>query len=532
MGMITGVLVAVLLGWAAVAEAAVTVTARCDLGETIAGALTGLNAGGRSGLPVVVRVRGTCNENVVLEADGITLQGVGEAPTIAAPDAAEPAIAIEGVRRIVIQGLAITGGDVGVLGRRGASFDLKGSTVSGAARFGVAASFNTVATVQDCTVSGNGSHGVVASNGSSAVVTGGSVSGNTGAGILAFQNSLLRIGQDIEGSLTVRPVKVENNGADGIDVLDGSTAIVVGGRVRGNGGIGIVVARASNGRIGVGSSGLTATVDVRDNGNTGISFFQSSAGTVLDATVVDNGRDGISVTGSAATILGSRIRRNAHRGVVVVEGSGARIGVTDGLTGVDGNLITDNGSDGVGVFNGGFAWVAGNTIRGNTFSGLAVGRATVQVPGQNLIELNQTHGISLTNNAAMVQGPTDVALGSGLDTVRDNVLAGVNLFNGATAEIRQMSITGNDVNGITATLKSSVFIRNSTISDNTGDGVFIATDSAFFIQNIVDSPGHTTITGNSDDGVDCADSASSFGGDAAGIGDNGDEDVSEGCGGF
>ena len=110
----------VMLGLAAALPlAAEAVTVNCSAGQTIKQALA-LSGGGAGPKQLVITVSGTCNENVVITRDDVTINtsGVAPGPTINAQDPNQPAIQLEGSRRIVIDG-----------GRRPASRSTEAPTV-------------------------------------------------------------------------------------------------------------------------------------------------------------------------------------------------------------------------------------------------------------------------------------------------------------------------------------------------------------------------------------------------------------------
>jgi hypothetical protein len=61
---------------------------------------------------LVVSISGTCEEEVVITRDDVTLQGVGTDPTITALPYSRNVVRIEGARRVVLRDLTLTGGGV------------------------------------------------------------------------------------------------------------------------------------------------------------------------------------------------------------------------------------------------------------------------------------------------------------------------------------------------------------------------------------------------------------------------------------
>src|SRR6266540_6776785 len=90
-----------------VAAVEAKVKVNCNLpGETISGALI-LNV---DVTPLVIQVKGTCTENVVIARDDVTIKTNGiAAATIVAADNGQPAILLDGAQRIVINGVVANG---------------------------------------------------------------------------------------------------------------------------------------------------------------------------------------------------------------------------------------------------------------------------------------------------------------------------------------------------------------------------------------------------------------------------------------
>jgi hypothetical protein len=73
---------------------------------------------------------GTCNENVTITRDEVTLQGGADGATLRAADATRAAIVVEAAQRVVIERLAVTQGQHGIVGVRGANLTVRDSRVS------------------------------------------------------------------------------------------------------------------------------------------------------------------------------------------------------------------------------------------------------------------------------------------------------------------------------------------------------------------------------------------------------------------
>ena len=419
---------AVTLTPCAVTAARAAIKVNCNVvGQTISAAI----AANPDLSPLVLKVKGTCTENVVIKRDDVTIKTNGVATaTIIAANPAENAIHVEGAHRIVIDGviaggISISGGNFGVNATRNSTLALSHCAVTGATNTGIISSFGSTVEVDNCAVTGNAA-GVTAANTSSLGITNSTVSGNTGSGITAVRNSTLRVGQDLAGTAAVKPVVVSGNGGSGITITESSAGNVVGGTIETSTATNLFIGRGSSGQIGLGSNNLTGGVTIQ------------------------NGNRGISVEGANATIILSTISGHAVEGIVVSNGGSARIGVLNGNNGFSGNTISGNAT-GIGVFDGGSAYMGGNTVDSNTGFGINVGQGIAQIVGNNTITNNGQTGVFVRQGHAYIGNP-----GFGLATT--NTISG----NGGT---------GPNTGGIFAFLGGTILVNNATISNNVGAAV-------------------------------------------------------------
>jgi len=195
-------------------------------------------------------VSGTCNENLVINAElsRITLDGQGKA-TINGPDAKTAVITVLG-REVTIKGFTIRGGRQGIQIVRGGTAVVDGNTVENTGQTGVQVSQNGTARIINNTIRNNPSHGIDVAGSSYALI-----------GLLSIFDTI------------ARPNTVQNNG-----------------------GAGIVVARASariNGNI------------ITDNERAGVTVRLASSAEIGNNTISGNGGDGILVVGNSTVVLGS-----------------------------------------------------------------------------------------------------------------------------------------------------------------------------------------------------------------------------------
>jgi len=442
---------------------------------------------------LVIVVKGTCTENVVVTRDDVTLTTDGVTPAaIVALDPARPALVLDGARRVVVDGLAagfsVSGGLFGVSATRGSTLDLRNCAVAGNSANGVVASYGSAVTIDGCTIGPNAGNGAVAANAASLVVTNSTVTGNSAAGITAVRSAHVRVGQDAAGTPVVKPVTVSGNGTNGVLITESSAGTVVGGTVQGSGQANVFVGRGSSGQIGVGTNGLLAGALIR-NGAT----------------------HGIAVEGGNATIVHSTVTGNGSTGIIVTNAGSARIGILNGNAGYGPVSITGNGETGLHVAIGGAAFVGATTVDGNGTGGGAFGRSgigvfggSVALAGNNVVSNNAESGIFAARGGNVLVGDAAFGLGTvnsitgngaagpnnggvfafqnatiqvgGSTTIAGNVGAAVQAFEGGVVELRNSASVTVPAAGVTpgalVTFASTLRLRdNASIVSATGDGI-------------------------------------------------------------
>lgn len=387
----------------------------------------------------VITIKGNCVENLVIAASDVNISPHGGVPaSFTAADPARSTIQLDGAQRVVIDGLGaggltISGGVFGIAADRSSSLTLRNCAITGATRGGLVSSYGSSVAIDACQITGNSGSGATAANTASLVITNSTVSGTTGTGLQAVRGSYLRVGQDREGSLTLKPVTISASTASGITITEGSSATIVGGVVETSGGSNIFVGRGSSGQIGIGSNGLNAGV-----------------------TVQNGARDGIVVEGGNATIGFSTVSGNARTGILLSNAGSARIGIQNASTGYAPTLVTGNGATGIHVAIGASAFIGGTTIDGNgatptgSFSGYGIGvhQATATMAGNNLVQNNAESGVFVRAGSIYIG---DAAFGLATDnTIQNNGNLGPN--------------TG----GLFAFQNGVIFVNDADVLDNAG----------------------------------------------------------------
>ncbi len=133
--------------------AAVTLNVNCNApGRTIGAALA--NPLGRS-TPLVLRIRGTCSENITIDRDDVTLEeGLAGATILGG-------IIIDNARRVVVADLTITGSPTspaadGILVTNGSSATIRSNIITGHQFYGILVQHGSFARVEQNQVRNNG----------------------------------------------------------------------------------------------------------------------------------------------------------------------------------------------------------------------------------------------------------------------------------------------------------------------------------------------------------------------------------------
>ena len=289
-----GIMAATLLAASALGSASaqtITYTVDCAKGQTIAGALA--RADSRS--PLLVNVRGTCNEFVAIARDNVTLRGDPTA-TIVAPNATSDVVAVDG-NGVTLENLTLTGGYYGVRNNQVVRLNVRNSVIQDTASDGIRV-FVGDTRVIGSTIQRAGGNGVYVTRGGSLGASGNSqFLNNANAGIYAYGNSTAAVsGSTISGNVT------------GVRLEPGAEGTFSNTTISGNSGVGITVA-SSQATIG-GNNVIT------NNGAWGIWVYSGSTATIYGNRVADNAWDGISGDiGTTLILNGNQITGNGSFGV-------------------------------------------------------------------------------------------------------------------------------------------------------------------------------------------------------------------------
>lgn len=296
-----------------------TFTVDCAKGQTISAAL---ERGNERKLLVVI-VRGTCNENVTIERENVTLQGDPQVGGTVNGAANANTINIL-ASPTTIDRLTVAGGLNGIRVYGAFSVGISNSVIRGASQSGILL-VNSHASIVDNTIENVSANGVHQIRFATARLIHNQIRSNAGVGILAEQNS----------TVSTNGNSVTANGAQGILLLSGSQGALSGDTVGSNG------------------TNPTAPASGID-----VNFSNAQIGNV---SILNNGRAGILAAASVVSVTGSTITGNQDSGVLGFLSSTFNISGT----------ISNNGGDGVQLILNSTAQITpGTIIQGNQRHGI------------------------------------------------------------------------------------------------------------------------------------------------------------------
>lgn len=318
-----------------------TVTVDCNRGQTIAHALKQ----GDSRKPLVVIVRGTCNEHVSISRDDVTLRGQpGTGATINGPIPTTDTIVIL-KDTVNIEDLGVTGGFNGIRLQGPSYAGVKNVLVHNTANNGIIVRAGDIA-IENSTVEFAGGSGLVLGRAASARI---------------FNNSHFRYSHFA-----------------GIYAQNNSTFTVNGGTVHDNEGHGI--------NVDYGSDGTINNVEIFNNA-TGILVSTSHASVGGGNFIHDNREHGVlAQAGAVLGVNGSSIERNGETGVFGYLGATVVMG---------GNVITDNGVSGVFCLNDCTLQISGERITRNGQTGVSVQRRSTLIVLEPETDASGNFGVDL-----------------------------------------------------------------------------------------------------------------------------------------
>jgi hypothetical protein len=303
----------------------ISFTVDCSKGQTIGAALQR----GDARKPLLLMIRGTCNESVSIDRGDVTLRGQpGGGATVSGPSSTIDTIVILD-DTVNIEDLTVTGGFNGIRLQGPFYAGVKNVLVRNTASNGIIVRAGDIA-IENSTVEYAGGSGLVLGRGASARI---------------FNNSHFRYSH-----------------FNGIFAQSNSTVGMNGGTVSDNEGHGI--------NVDYGSDGTVNNVEIFNNA-TGI-LVSTSRATVGGGSFIHHNREH-GVLASAGAVLGVNGTKVQHNGQIGVFGY---LGATVVM---GGNEITDNGGTGVFCMNDCTLQISGDRITRNAETGVSVQRRSTLI---------------------------------------------------------------------------------------------------------------------------------------------------------
>jgi hypothetical protein len=345
----------------------------CAAGETIARTLTR----GDDRKSLVIRIQGTCSENILIDRSDISLVAATAGGTISGPDPATDVVRVTG-SRVTIDGITVTGGRNGITADGAAGIIVRNVLVQGTGRNGVTYAHGASGIVDGSTMTGNARDGV-AIDAASGTVINSKVNLNGRTGVSVSANGSGRIGVDNFNNPAGNVISA--NASAGVQIVFGSTAYVAMNQITGNG----MSADPTVTKVGINVVSASADIiggnTISGNVGAGVNLTRSSA-TIGDPTfgigsvntVTGNGspasQSGVfAFLGSSLSIRDAIITGNVGSGVTLSLNSSAQISSTQ----IQNNLATSPGTgDGIRLVFGSslFAATPVGSVVGNAGFGL------------------------------------------------------------------------------------------------------------------------------------------------------------------
>jgi len=288
-----------------------TLHVNCDRNQSLGFALSKARSGS------VIMVKGVCRENVLINRDGITLDGMGAAVLDGSQgqDHAPGVLEIDQARKVVIRNLSVINGKQhGIVIRRGSVVELDGMVASDHAQNGIFVMQNSHASLENVQSRDNGNYGIgIIQNSSASFNAMIQAAGNANSGILLADNAMADVSNahiesrnnlnglqfgDNAVLFTTATTKIfaNENHRDGLFLFNSGTLESAGGgyiEARGN--------QASGVRL-IGNATLSNPMGagryVFEDNPQGIHFDVQSSGFFVGGLIVRNNQSGIHASGA------------------------------------------------------------------------------------------------------------------------------------------------------------------------------------------------------------------------------------------
>jgi parallel beta-helix repeat protein len=341
-----------------------TLPVDCGRGSTITKALSFTDLLHR---PLVLAVRGTCNENVTITRDDVTLQGAPGA-SVSTTNASQPAINVKSATRVLIDGLTVNGGSFGIAVGHTLDVSITNSVIQNSTQNGI----NVIAghvKILNSTIQNAGNHGVYL----------------------------------LEATALLSNSQIRSNAGSGLYLEDKSAVRASGNTISSNGASGVSLYGDSYGKL-VGSNTITANGTNPALTRNGVDVNQSSAEIYNGINITNHPWSGVAAALSKVQIAGSTISGNLGGGIFGYLGSVIVVN--------NGTVVTGNQGLGVLLSTNSTGQITGATIQNNTNDGirllfgskLEIGSPTSDATGNGGFGLNCSDAESSVNGLAWLVG--------------------------------------------------------------------------------------------------------------------------------
>ena len=365
-------------------------TVDCSLRQTITKALEQ----GDERKPLVLTVRGTCNENVRISRDDVTLRGDRlSAGGVNGPDPALDTILITG-SRVTVEGINVTGGRDGIAAIGAAGLNIRNSMIQLSGRNGISFTAGASGTVDASTIRLNPRDGV-AVDAAQATVVNSTVSQNARMGVIVANGGSARLGVDSLNAAAGNTISL--NGSNGVRVSNGGTAQIAMNQIADNG----------------------ADPAAEDLGRHGVSLGNASANIIGGNTIRDNARAGVNARGSSVLIGDTTFGFSSVNTITGNKGQGAVFGFLGSSMLVQNAVISGNSGFGFGLSLRSNGQLTASTIQGNGSDGIRLIFGSGLFPsGSSVVSGNAGWGLQCTDGESSVINTSLLGLsGNGLGNV-------------------------------------------------------------------------------------------------------------------
>ena len=369
------ILLAGLVAEAGSAPGVKTIRVDCNRGDSINQALADKADG------LIIEIQGTCQEDVVVARDDVTLLGLGSDPTVIAQ--ANNAIWIDRASRVTLENLTVTGStNPDPTGAGIFVFQSSGVVISNVQAEGNREGMRTYAStlrIVDSEFCGNSRGGLYIANGSSVIADGEEIAASQNGyfGLLLSESAL-------RSPWPPGPrVLANDNGSDGVIIQAGAT-LLMGGRLEAkrNGWNGV--------RMVAGKLDSQYGLDVSDN-----EFGVQTGGPNAEVAVA--GGENASVSGNTVGLYAGEGGYIFFNGILTGNTGAAVTAEGTGRVALSSTDCQGNGS-GLNV-HGGTAWIQESTIANNTN-----GDVDLSFGSRVTFDVGNTVGVVSCDDTVLVEG--------------------------------------------------------------------------------------------------------------------------------